>query len=94
MSRPQPTHVCSHIENDLVIEVCAADAVYAVLFQGRPIKIRRHKPNVRYQSYKYGKTMFPESGHAIALARRLNQTHDTTDFTVAIMSVNKTIYKA
>jgi hypothetical protein len=91
MSRPQPTLIVSHQEGDLVYEVCEADAVFAVLFQGRPIKLRTHKPAVRYQGYKYGKTMFPEPGHAIRLANKLNQMHHTDAFTVSVMTVGREI---
>jgi hypothetical protein len=71
--------------------VCAADAVYAVLYRGRPIAIRKHNPDINYMGYKYAKSMFPNSGHAFALANRLNEAHMTTDFTVAIMGTSKTI---
>jgi len=91
MSRPQPTHVCSHTEGDLVIEICAADAVYAVLYCGRPIKIRKHNPSLRYQGMKYSKTAFPEPGHAIRLARKLNTVYNTTDFSVAVMTEGRTL---
>jgi transposase len=72
-------------------EICEADAVYAVLYQGRPIKIRRHNPSVRYLGYKYSKSSFPEPGHAIRLARRLNEVHGTEDFTVVQMTTGRTI---
>lgn len=91
MSRPQPTHICSHSEGDRVIEVCEADAVYAVLYQGRPIKLRTYNSKMRYQGYKYGKSMFPEPGHAIRLAAKLNEAHNTTDFTVGIMESKRFI---
>lgn len=89
MARPQPTIIAAHSEENRVYEVCAADAVYAVLFEGAPIKVRTHNPEVHYQGYKYGKSMFPEAGHAVRLARYLNQVHDTESFTVGIMEVRK-----
>lgn len=91
MSRPKPTLICSHRTGDIAYEVCEADAVYAVLYQGRPIKIRTHSPDVKYLGYKYGKSMFPEPGHAIRLARKLNAAHNTTDFTVVIMQTGRSI---
>jgi hypothetical protein len=91
MSRPQPTLIATHVEGDRCIEICAADAVYAVLYQGKPIKIRTHNPAVRYQGYKYGKSMFPESGHAIRLANKLNLLHSTEDFTVAVMNSGRSV---
>ena len=91
MSRPQPTLICQHEQGDLVVEVCEADAVYAVLYQGKPIKMRTYNLQVKYQGYKYGKTMFPEAGHAVRLANKLNLIHDTDEFTVAIMGINRTL---
>jgi hypothetical protein len=92
MSRPQPHIICSHSDNNLIVEVCEADAVYAVLYQGRPIKLRKHNPENRYLGMKYSKTSFPEPGHAVALARRLNAAYNTTDFSVVVMAPGKTIY--
>jgi hypothetical protein len=91
MSRPQPTLIASHQEGDTVVEVCEATAVYAVLFQGRPIKLRTHKPELRYQGYKYSKASFPEPGHAIRLARRLNLAYCTDEFTVSAMTLGREI---
>ena len=91
MSRTKPTLIASHTQGNLIVEVCEADAVYAVLYQGRPIKIRRHNPSVRYLGYKYGKTSFPEPGHAVRLALKLNEAHDTDEFTVVQMPQNRTI---
>jgi hypothetical protein len=91
MARPQPTVICSHEDGDTVSEICSADAVYAVLYQGQPIKLRRHNPDLMYLGFKYGKTMFPEPGHAFVLARKLNAAYTTQDFTVAVMMVGRTI---
>jgi hypothetical protein len=44
-----------------------------------------------YLGFKYGKTMFPEPGHAFVLARKLNAAYTTQDFTVAVMMVGRTI---
>jgi hypothetical protein len=91
MARTKPTLICSHPAGDMIYEVCEADAVYAVLYQGKPVKVRTHNPNCRYQGYKYAKSMFPESGHAINLAQKLNAIHHTEDFTVAVMAGTRTI---
>jgi hypothetical protein len=91
MARPQPTVICSHQDGDIVTEVCAADAVYAVLYRGQPIGLRKHHPDIKYMGYKYAKTMFPNPGHAFGLADRLNYAHNTQDFTVAVMGISRTI---
>lgn len=91
MARPHPAHICSHMSGDLIVEVCEADAVYAVVYGGRPIKLRRHNPEKVWQGIKYGKTSFPQPGHAIRLARHLNEVHDTDAFSVVVMSAGRTI---
>lgn len=91
MSRPQPALICSHSEEDRVVEICEADAIYAVLYAGKPFKVRTHNPSNAYLGYKYGKSTFPEPGHAFRLARKLNEVHGTDAFTVAIMVPGRTI---
>jgi hypothetical protein len=74
------------------LEVCEADGLYAVLYKGRPIKVRSiQNIEVSFLGPKYNKTAFPEPGHAFNLAERLNKRFNTTDFTVAVMSVYRTI---
>jgi hypothetical protein len=91
MARPSPTIICEHVERDKTIQVAVADAVYAVLYQGLPIKLRKFNADVKYMGFKYSKTSFPEPGHALRLARELNQAHNTKDFSVGIMSVARII---
>lgn len=91
MARPHPTHICSHTIGDLVVEVCEADAIFAVVYNGQPIKLRRFNPDLLYQGMKYGKTSFPQSGHAVRLARQLNQAHNTDAFSVVQMTPGRTI---
>ena len=93
MARPTPEILLQNIDsNGRALEVCDADNLYAVLYQGRPIKIRTFKNiEVNFVGPKYGKTAFPESGHAFNLAEKLNAMFDTNEFTVAIMEPRRTI---
>lgn len=91
MARPGPTIICEHTDNDKTIQIGQADAVYAVMYQGEPIMLRKFTEDLGYQGYKYLKTTFTEPGHAIRLARNLNQAHNTTDFAVAIMEIKRII---
>ena len=93
MSRPKPTVLVQDIADDMrAYQVCEADAIYAVCYKGRPIKIKTWA-NIEhnYPGPKYVKTSFPTAGHAFNLCERLNQRFDTTDFTVVIMTVGRTI---
>lgn len=91
MARPPPTVICAHDEGETTFEICDADAIYAVLHDGKPVKLRKFKETARYLGFKYGKTAFPEPGHALRLAQKLNQVHDTESFTVAVMVVGRTL---
>jgi hypothetical protein len=61
-----------------------------VYYRGSPIKIRSRQREI-YDGYKYSKSSFPEPGHAIRLARRLNQEFNTEDYTVVVLTQGRTI---
>lgn len=89
MSRPKPTVLMSALQsNDTSLEVCEASGVYAIAYRGRPVKIRTRQKDM-YDGYKYGKSSFPEPGHAINLARKLNQLFNTDEFSVIHYTVGK-----
>lgn len=93
MSRPKPRVLLESIDNDMrAIQVCEADAIYAVCYKGRPIKVKTYADiESVFVGPKYSKTSFPTPGHAFNLADRLNEKFDTTDFTVVIMTVGRTV---
>jgi hypothetical protein len=93
MARPSPNILLRDVEpSGKALEVCEADALYGVLYQGKPIKVRTlQNIDVSFLGPKYSKTAFPESGHAYNLAEKLNRMFNTTDFSVAIMVVGRTI---
>lgn len=93
MSRPQPTILLEHISEALkATQVCEADAVYSVCYQGRPIMVRTiNNIEVGYPGPKYLKTNFPSSGHAFNLADRLNEMFSTDEFTVMRMIPQRVI---
>ena len=94
MSRPKPTVILEHVREDLkATQICEADAIYAVCYQGRPIMMRTFI-NVEVPDYpgpKYGKTSWANPGHAFNLAERLNKMFETKDFTVVVMQPGRTI---
>jgi hypothetical protein len=93
MSRPKPTILLSEFDNEgRGIEVCEADAVYAVCYRNRPITIRTHQNiEIGYPGPKYKKTNFGNPGHAFNLAEELNHRFKTTDFSVIMMTAGRTI---
>ena len=93
MSRPKPTIIFESVDDNMsAYQVCEADAIYAVCYKGRPIKVKTQANiEIPYPGPKYAKTSFPTPGHAFNLAERLNKKFATTDFTVVIMTVGRTI---
>lgn len=93
MSRPKPTILLESIDDDMrAIQVCQADAVFAVYYRGAPIKVRTFMNiEVEYPGPKYAKSSFPEAGHAFNLAEKLNKQFNTTEFTVVMLTTGRTI---
>lgn len=93
MSKPKPTVLLETISDDMrSYQVCEADAIYAVCYKGRPIKVKTQANiEIDYPGPKYAKTAFPTSGHAFNLCERLNQKFGTTDFSVVMMTVGRTV---
>lgn len=93
MSRPKPTVIFESVDDNMrSYQVCEADAIYAVCYKGRPIKVKtRANIEIDYPGAKYAKTSFPTAGHAFNLCERLNLKFNTVDFTVVIMTVGRTI---
>jgi hypothetical protein len=87
MSRPKPAILLQDIDEDYrAYEVCAADHVYSVCYQGRPFTLRMH-PNIEVPVIgpKYIKSSFTNSGHAFNLAEKLNIRFNTEEFAVMMM---------
>jgi hypothetical protein len=93
MSKPKPRILLESVDDHMrSYQVCEADALFAVCYKGRPIKIKTQTNiEIDYPGPKYAKTAFPTSGHAFNLCERLNQRFNTTDFSVVIMTVGRTI---
>jgi hypothetical protein len=93
MSKPKPTILLESVDDNMrSLQVCEADAIYAVCYKGRPIKVKTQSNiEIDYPGPKYAKTSFPTSGHAFNLAERLNEKFATTDFTVVMMTTGRTV---
>ena len=84
MSRPKP-NVLLEITNKKTYkteQVLAADAIWAVFYQDRPINLRTTHVITQAIGPKYKKISFSNSGHAFNLAEKLNKTFNTVDFSV------------
>lgn len=84
MSRPKPTVLLDFTDPKTYKseQVLAADAVYAVFYDGKPINLRSLNSLINYPGPKYKKCSFGNKGHAFNLAEKLNKMFKTDKFKV------------
>ena len=83
MSRPKPTILMSHnISGGKIEQILAADAIYAVFYDDKPINIKNVASHIDLTGPKYKKSSFSNPGHAFNLAQRLNMLFRTDKFSV------------
>jgi hypothetical protein len=93
MSRPKPTIILTNTNARTYKseEVLAADAIYAVFYQDKPINLRTLNSLVSYPGPKYKKVSFSNPGHAFNLADRLNKMFKTDEFSVVELKQGRRI---
>lgn len=94
MSRPKP-QVLAEITNKSTYkteQVLAADGIWAVFFDNKPINLKTSNLLVQYPGPKYKKVSFSNQGHAINLAKKLNAQFKTDKFTVVLLTQGETVY--
>ena len=72
-------------------QILAADAIYAVFHDSKPINLRSLNSLVNFPGPKYKKVSFSNSGHAFNLATRLNKLFKTDKFMVVKLLQGETI---
>lgn len=84
MSRPKPTVLLNHTDSKTYKseQILAAEAIYAVFYEGKPINLRSLNSLVNYPGPKYKKVSFSNPGHAFNLAEKLNALFKTDKFEV------------
>ena len=84
MSRPKP-NVLVEITNKETYkteQVLASEGIWAVYYEDRPINLKTSNYLVSYPGPKYKKVSFSNPGHAINLAKKLNEQFKTDEFSV------------
>lgn len=90
--RPAPTIILEHRNEDYdAIQVLEAQKVYAILYKGNPIGLRCRNTLIDYPGPKYQKTTFTTPAHGFNRVDKLNQTFNTTDFSLALMETTRQV---
>ncbi|MBM38112.1 MAG: hypothetical protein CMO97_03470 [Woeseia sp.] len=94
MSRPKPTVLVEHTNKETykTEQVLASDGIWAVYYQGKPINLKTFNLLVNYPGPKYKKVSFSNPGHAINLAKKLNNQFKSTEFTVVLLNAGESVY--
>ena len=94
MSRPKPEVLLEHLnkENFKSEQILASEAIWAVFYKGNPFNLKSTNGLTNYPGPKYKKVSFSNKGHAINLAKKLNELFNCDDFTVVKMTQGKQIY--
>ena len=84
MSRPKPVILLEAVHKDTskAEQILAAEAIYSVFYEDKPINMRTLNKLVSYPGPKYKKVSFSNSGHAFNLSEKLNKMFNTNSFTV------------
>ena len=94
MSRPKPRVLVESTSKTTykTEQVLAAEGVWAVFYDNQPINLKTHNMLVQYPGPKYKKVSFSNPGHAINLARKLNEQFRTQSFTVVLLKQGDQVY--
>ena len=74
MSRPKPTVLLQHSNKTTfkMDEVLAAEGIWAVFYDGKPINLKSSSLVANYPGLKYKKVSLSNPGHAENLEKKLN----------------------
>ena len=72
-------------------EVLAAEGIWAVFYDGKPINLKSSSLVANYPGPKYKKVSFSNPGHAFNLAKKLNTLFNVEEFTVVKLTAGETV---
>jgi hypothetical protein len=93
MSRPKPT-VLLEYTNPVTYkceQVLDAEAIWAVFYNEKPFNLKSSNSLTNYPGPKYKKTSFSNPGHALNLAKKLNELFKSNEFTVVKLTTGETV---
>jgi hypothetical protein len=91
MSRPKPKVLLKYTDKNTFRseEVLAAEAIWAVFYQGKPFNLKSSSAVSPTPGPKYKKVSFSNPGHAHNLAKKLNKLFQTDEFKVVELTNGK-----
>lgn len=93
MSRPKPQVLLEYTnkKNYKSEQILNADAIWAVFYKDEPFNLKSFNSLTSYPGPKYKKVSFSNPGHAINLAKKLNQMFNCKDFQVVKLTTGEII---
>lgn len=94
MSRPKPK-ILAEIADKITYkneQVLFSEGIWAVFYNGAPMNLKTGSIIAQYPGPKYKKVSFSNPGHAINLAKKLNQQFKTDKFSVMLLRHGERIY--
>jgi len=84
MSRPKPNVLLEYVnkKNYKSEQILDAEAIWAVFYKDKPFNLKSSNILTNYPGPKYKKTSFSNPGHALNLAKKLNELFNVDDFKV------------
>ena len=84
MSRPKPKVLLEHVNKKTYKseQILEAEAIWAVFYKNEPFNLKSANSLTIYPGPKYNKVSFSNPGHAINLAKKLNQMFNCQEFEV------------
>jgi hypothetical protein len=94
VSRPKPNVLVEIVNRNSykTEQVLAAEGIWAVFFDGKPINLKTSNLLVQYPGPKYKKVSFSNQGHAINLAKKLNTQFRSNKFSVVLLTQGEIIF--
>jgi len=94
MSRPKPKVLVELTDKTTykTEQILVSQGIWAIFFDNQPINFKTFNYLVQYPGPKYKKVSFSNPGHAINLAKRLNQQFKTNKFSVVLLKEGETVY--
>lgn len=88
MSRPKPNILLEHIDKKTykTEQVLQAEAIWAVFYKNEPFNLKSANMLTNYPGPKYKKVSFSNPGHAINLAKKLNEMFNCNEFQVVMLT--------